>query len=292
MAGTSYDIEFRGEAIVNDAINTLLGRPHQRGSGARGNLLQHAAAGPDHGGRDPAFSGDSAGSRWRPPPPGPPAGPADRRRARNPRRSTASSTPVPRRPCGSRGSPGALGPGAPASYADYLLNTVVPRAEVFWGADPTAVDQSCLDPAFAAAHNAVGSHPQICYDTTYTLLNHITTPFFLRMDINDPLAKQKYVDWQLLGGVPAFWLAQDDLLQNVATGPGGLEPWPVQPGAFGPKCNLHVSILNNRFFTHHTNPAGLPFHDLLVNWRDGLLPASQIQVDFNAGAPYTPSICP
>jgi hypothetical protein len=36
----------------------------------------------------------------------------------------------------------------------------------FWGADDSALDQSCLDPVWAADHNLAGSHPQVCYDTT------------------------------------------------------------------------------------------------------------------------------
>ena len=289
MAGTSYDIEFNGEAIVNDAFNTLLAGP---------TFADPVPAATFYNTPLPSLmtadeiviSGDSAG------------GGGARHHLDRLQDLLAAAIPGPPRIYGviDAGAPPALweswilwgGPGAPGDYADYLQNVVDPRAGVFWGAEPTAVDQSCLDPAFAAVHNLIGSHPEICYDTTFTLMNHITTPFFLRMDINDPLAKQKYVDWGLFGSVPDYWLGQVDLLLGAAAGAGGLEPWPLQPGVFGPKCNRHVSILNNQFFTHHVSPVGLSFHDLLVNWRDGLLPISQIQPDFNAGPFFTPSFCP
>ena len=184
-------------------------------------------------------------------------------------------------------------PSSPASYTDYLMSQVEPRVRDFWGAEDSALDASCLDPAWTAAHNAVGSHPQICLDTTYTLFEHITTPLFLRQDINDTLARERYADWALVPNLPTFWALQ--FSQNAALpGWAALEP-PLQPhGVFGPRCNQHVSVLTNDFYTHTVTPAAgaLSFHDLVVNWMAGAAPTTQIQVDAIAGPMYSASFCP
>jgi hypothetical protein len=186
--------------------------------------------------------------------------------------------------------------GAPTSYQDYLLSVSEPAVRTFWGADDTALDQSCLDAAYSAAHAAIGgSHPQICYDTTYTLFNHITTPFFVREDINDPLQREKYALWQLYPNPPAYWTAQRTLLNTLVGYAGGLEPLTVVPGVFGPNCAQHVTLHSNRFFGEAVRlPGGVmgtTFHDLVDDWMTGL-PAAQVQADGIVGPAYTPSFCP
>jgi hypothetical protein len=187
--------------------------------------------------------------------------------------------------------------GAPSSYQDMLVGWMEPPVRTFWGADDTALDASCLDPGFAAAHAADGgSHPQVCYDTTYTLFNHITTPFFVRQDVNDPLAREVYLDWQLLPGLPAYWQAQRGLLGGLVGFAGRLEPVAMPPGVFGPKCDEHVSTLSNHFFGQAVrlpgNVMGTTFHDLLDNWMAGLAPFTELQTDGDPGPAHTPSFCP
>ncbi len=123
-------------------------------------------------------------------------------------------------------------------------------------------------------------------------INHITTPVFLRQDINDTLLAERYAHWGLYPSAAAFMDGTAQQLGQMAFGPVGLEAPPVAPGVAGPKCNRHVSVLSNAFFNDRVDPGGLSFHDLLVNWRGGGVPSKEIQVDFNAGPPYTPSICP
>ncbi len=189
----------------------------------------------------------------------------------------------------------------PTDYADYLVNLSEPIVRSFWGADDAALDQSCLDPAWAADHNLVGSHPQVCYDTTYTQLNHITTPVFTRMDIDDPLGQQQYTYFGLYPTKDDYWTAMYDQLQLFATygaAAGGLEPPDEAPGIQGPKCHRHVAVQTNDGFFRHTvnNPAivGLSFYDLLVNWLAN--PAGpgtvQIQDDLAGIGSYTWSFCP
>jgi hypothetical protein len=122
----------------------------------------------------------------------------------------------------------------PTSYADYLVNVSEPVVRGFWGADDSALDQSCLDAGWTADHNLTGSHPQVCYDTVYTQLNHITTPVFTRMDIDDPLGQQQYTFYGLYPTKDDYWTALYDQLQLFATyapGAGGLEPRTTRPAS-------------------------------------------------------------
>jgi hypothetical protein len=189
----------------------------------------------------------------------------------------------------------------PTDHRDYLLNVYEPVVRGFWGADDSALDQSCLDPVWAADHKLVGRHPQVCYDTTYTQLNHVTTPMFSRMDIDDPLGEQQFVTYGLYPSQDDYWAAQFDQLQLYATygpGIGGLEP-PYEPhGVQGPRCRRHVAIQTNDGFYRHTvsNPGvvGLSFYDLLVNWLTNSAGPDtvQIQNDLLGPGSYTPSFCP
>ena len=83
-------------------------------------------------------------------------------------------------------------------------------------------------------------------------------------------------------------------------------PWETQeapppldaPGVFGPNCDQHVATTSGQGFFNSTvsGIAGaLSFHDLLLNWLNGLAPGSdtiQIQTDTSANpVVYTPSNC-
>ena len=284
--GTTYDIEFQGEAIVDDAIASLLagvspdpGLPFWQGPMPP---LTHAT--------EILFVGDSAGGGG----------------LRHHIDDLAASLTPQIRPGATINAvvdagftPGLWQPiidwtTAPvADYASYLLGPVT-DGHTFWGTDSSAIDASCQNAANAAAHVAIGgSHPEICYDTTYTLLNHISTPFFVAMDINDTLGRERYDNWGLLTPQPDFWSAQFDQLDIVAAFGTPLVP---NPGVFGPKCNQHVRVVDNKFFSQGVNlpggAVGPSFHDLLVNWLTGAAPSAQIQMDGNPGPFYTPSNCP
>ena len=191
-------------------------------------------------------------------------------------------------------------PYSPGDYPHHLLTTVEGTVRSFWGANDSALDQTCLDPMWAVDH-AVGGHPQVCYDTTYTLMNHITTPVFLRQDINDPLGKQRYVEWALYPTNDDFWSAQFAQLTLFSTFPGGslLEAPLAAPGIQGIHCSIHVAIQkNDGFFAHRVTGPGVParsFHDLLAAWIAGALPGPntiQIQTDNLGAGAYSASFCP
>ncbi len=292
-AGPSYDIEFQGEAIVRDAFRSLVA-----GVGPDPLVAQTFWSDPLPSllsAEEIVLVGESAGGNGL-------RHHADRIRnwllgqmAPETRIVAVVDAGAPVAlydPAITWGNPLAV-PGAPADYTDFLQNWATPRIRTFWGADNSALDASCLDPAWAAAHNAIGSHPDICLDTTYTLFEHITTPLFLRQDLSDPLSLPRYADWALVPDLPTFQALQ--YAQSTAVPSHiGLEAPLAARGVFGPKCDRHVSIQNDTFFTHTTRPAaaGLSFHDLLVNWLLGVGPSSQVQWDFNPGPVYTPSICP
>ncbi len=192
-------------------------------------------------------------------------------------------------------------PGSPSSYADYLTSESEPRVRDFWGAEDSTLDASCLDPTHSAAHLADGGlHPEVCYDTTYTLEKHITTPVFLRQDINDPLAKELYDLWMLFPSSMDYMVAQHDMLLNLGNAP--LEPGfaSFDRGVLGTKCDEHVMIqLSGPFFQWQVDdpayPTPLPFDQLLLNWLAGT-PAGpdtrQIQGDDPTTLLYDPSTCP
>lgn len=193
-------------------------------------------------------------------------------------------------------------PYSPGDYAHHLKTEVEIPVRSFWGVNDSALDQSCLDPAWTADHDLAGGHPRVCYDTTYTLLNHITTPVFLREDINDPLGKERYAEWNLYPATDNYWsdlFAQLTAFAAYSPAGGGLEAPLGAPGLQGPNCSRHVSIqTDDGFYLHRvTGPAvpALSFHGLLRNWVNGAAVGpntQQIQVDNLPAGFYTPSICP
>jgi hypothetical protein len=294
--GASFDIEFRGQDIVNAVIATLLAGPTSPDPGPAAAF--YATPLPSlQAATHVLLGGESAGGGGM--------------RHHLDRLATYLQPPVTGQAVQVRG---VIDAGAtphlglptidwsdsysPGDYADYLKKEVAPTVRTFWGASDQALDQSCLDPAWAAAHALDGGHPQVCYDTTYTLLHHITTPVFLREDINDPLGKQKYADWSLYPSTDGYWSDLFAQLTDFASYPGGAptETPTAAPGVYAPNCGRHVAIqTDNGFYAHTVNGAApLSFHDLLWNWVNGA-PAGpttqQIQVDTLGAGAYSPSNC-
>lgn len=289
----TYEIEFQGEAIVNDAIATLRDGPTYADPIPMG--LFPGLPLPDLDDADEViFTGSSAGG----------AGlrhHIDRLRevlVANNIDSVYVAAVV------DAGLPPVLshpsivwGMGAaPAGYA-ALLTLREPVNRDLWGMDKSALDASCLKPMFMGAHNAVGIHPQICNDATYTLLHHITTPFFVRMDLHDPLPMSRYVNnMQFLPNNFDFARATARQLTGLPT-LTRLEPYLRAPGAFGSNCGLHISLSKTRHFLGDgvRQPGGVKgtsFHDLLFNWLYGGGPSGEVQKDNPLGPPYTSSFCP
>lgn len=298
--GTAYDIRFQGEAIVNAVVSTLINGP-VGADPAVAAAFYNTTVPNLQGAREILLGGESAGG-------GGLRHHVDRLYTLL--QAAVADPEVKIRAVVDAGAPPGLwdpaiswaDPYSPGDYPHNLLINVEPPVRSFWGANDSALDASCLDPAWAAAHNLIGSHPQICYDTTYTLMNHITTPVFLRQDINDPLSNQRYIDWALYATPDAFWSAQFgqlNLFASYTPAAGGLEPPLAAPGVQGIHCNRHVAIqTNDGFYAHNVIGPGVParsFHDLLAAWFAGApsgLNTVQIQTDNLGAGAYTASFCP
>jgi len=286
-AGPSYDIRFQGEAIVNDAFAELAlgGVTGDAGPAA---LFYNTALPALSTAEEVVLAGESAG------------GGGLRHHVDRLRDFILTQAPGARVAAlvDAGATPGLWDPAinwAASPWADYpdYLNTQVASSLAFWGVNSSALDASCQAPAFAAAHNAVGVHPTICGDTTYTLLEHITTPFFLRMDIADPLGDDRYVDYAFYSSGEAYHAALFNQLSALSASAGGLEPFVVAPRVYGPYCGQHVAVLTaNGFFAHHVAPVGDTFHDLFETWLHAGGLGDQIQIDADPTPAYTPSFCP
>lgn len=301
-SGTSFDITFRGAAIVDAVIGTLLAGPIAADPVAVAAF--YGTTVPNlQGAREIVLAGESAGG-------GGLRHHLDRLNFDVLQPAVADPAVVIRGVVDAGALPGLWDPAiswadpySPGDYPDHLKTETEPAVRSFWGADDGALDQSCLDTGlYGAAHDLIGGHPQVCYDTTYTLMNHITTPVFLRQDISDPLGRQRYVDWVLYATPDDFWSAQFNQLTLFSTyslAGGGLEAPLAEPGIQGIHCDQHVAIQTNHgFFVHRVTGPGVParsFHDLLAAWLTGSPPGLdtiQIQTDGLGVGAYSASFCP
>ncbi|MCP5113650.1 MAG: hypothetical protein GY953_22685, partial [bacterium] len=163
-------------------------------------------------------------------------------------------------------TPAAQGIGNTAAQQEHEENGTVLRP-----------DESCVE-----------NHPEnavVCLDNGFLQLNHITTPFFMRMDLMDPNA-HKHVDRERFPTRAALAQALHDqvmALQDIL-GPNGAierEQMTTQPGAFAPLCGAHIALTGDfHFFDPELQSGGaetpLSFHDVLWNWMQGDGPAFQI----------------
>ena len=295
--GTGYDIRFQGEAIVNAVIETLLNGPTMADPFPAARYYRTPLPRLDAA-ELVLIAGESAGA-------GGVRHHLDRLRDEllllSPQMDVRGVLDAGFAPDWSDAGISWANPFSPGDYRDNLLSEVEPAVRSFWGAGDSALDATCLDPLYRPPHDAIGSHPQVCYDNTYTQLNHVTTPVFVRMDINDPLAADRYSQWQAFATADDYWAAQFDQLRLFASfvpGVAGTPPLeaPVAvPGVQGPNCGKHVAIQGNAgFFRDQVvgpGSSGLSFHDLLFNWVSGVGATQEIQFDNPALPGWTASLC-
>lgn len=127
------------------------------------------------------------------------------------------------------------------------------------------VDVSCT---------ALSPNPDQCSSGEQTTLNHITTPFFLRLDLRDDVAN---------GTLEAIGLPYDAIayasretlldLADIQTTAIEAADITVAPGIFGPHCGQHEGVYIDKWFFDNTveDALGVPtnFHDALRAWLDG-----------------------
>lgn len=136
-----------------------------------------------------------------------------------------------------------------------------------------SLDDSCL-----AAHP---SAPYLCADNGYLTLNHLTTPFFQILDIQDPLMVNGFLE-NGFQGTPAE-LAQG--LQKQLTALANLRDTALErnlmslaPGVGGRNCAQHVTYGNDDGFLGKRlraapNAPAYSYYELLWNWLHGLSPS-------------------
>jgi hypothetical protein len=166
------------------------------------------------------------------------------------------------------------------SYAQFVGDRWTLAYQQAWNA---RVDASCL------AENAAANQ-FLCADTTHLLRHHITSPFFVRTDLQDENVISPYQDLfypapPYPGTLAEVRFAADISAHLRALGqfathllpryPGELarvtaDPQWLHPAVFGPRCTNHVGITAGvPFFQQQlVSPLGVPtsFADALFNW--------------------------
>ena len=133
------------------------------------------------------------------------------------------------------------------------------------GAAPV-VDASCL-----AANE---SDPSVCLRNTYVRLNHITTPFFGRMDLADSVLVKGYLGASpgldlptLAGWVRETLLMFGDVMTEAEETPSRL------PGIYAPACQQHVGLTSEDWYDGATveDSSGTPMtlRAALERWLGG-----------------------
>jgi hypothetical protein len=90
----------------------------------------------------------------------------------------------------------------------------------------------------------------LCGNSDHLVQHHITTPFFVRQDIRDPVTGGRYLDY----GAPLTLLAEvwatsmDRIHEAPEEGEEG-DAMTVAPGVYSPNCGQHVGLNDTAWFT-------------------------------------------
>ena len=123
-------------------------------------------------------------------------------------------------------------------------------------------DDSCL-----AFHAPTGDQWR-CADKSYLMLNHLSTPFFHRMDLQDENGIDSWITY-------GFGTAEDyanAIRQQLLDLSAGIYGQAVTPQVFGPICGNHVGIeANPPFFNQEIgSPNGPNYVNTLWAWTSGI----------------------
>jgi hypothetical protein len=171
------------------------------------------------------------------------------------------------------------GPEKLCSYK-ALMQAEWPYLQETWG---KRGDQSCETWHQANSPTTIWQ----CNDARYVIHNHITTPYFVRADLQDNTVMGSFQDAGLITR-EVYGQQVHDLLVNLpnldsfaAEGSAHGGPAPLRPpGVFGPECGDHVGLTSNEAFGLVTiNVDGRPyrFHDILWNWVIGQQPQQALE---------------
>lgn len=162
---------------------------------------------------------------------------------------------------------------SPESY-DAWLTQQWETMQSFWQATQATLDQSCLQ-------HAQRQDRKWCSDAVYVLKHHITTPFFVSQDLNDPVLWKWLDAWQLVPDT--LTLAHIVREQLYDLGVAGAEPRSFAPGVFAPHCGIHELLSNRHFFDVAVGTETL--YSTLDHWLNQQDPVVVIQADAEAGSP-------
>lgn len=140
-----------------------------------------------------------------------------------------------------------------------------------------------------------GTDAYLCGLSTHVMLHHLTTPFFVRQDLRDPVS---YTTMQPTGATLAQYAAWTHTslgrVANVRMNSEEGADITLAPGAMSSNCGQHIVAMNNPWFgvaasgnaTVET-PDGAPrtLHDALTAWVGGT-PIQALDTD-----PSTTSVC-
>lgn len=261
-----YDVHFKGALIVDAVIDTL--RNATSGGGKRRAVSHAESAWPDLDNAEAVlFAGSSAGGAGA-------RANADRvnakLRATNPGVDfrvvieAAYGTAFENNDF-TRSTYCANDPARGCTWEAYTRSKTDSIDRGLWG---TRDEESC---AQWHAANEPGTEWQ-CGDGEHVLLNHVTTPFFVRQDMQDPNVGEGFVGPGF--GSPAdFARRVEDELRHM---PVPEEPRGATPGVFAPQCMTHEAFTDDTD-VFQMKMGGLSYHDTVWNWWTGAQPQVAIR---------------
>lgn len=126
----------------------------------------------------------------------------------------------------------------------------------------------------------------MCADPQHVVNNHLTTPLFIRQDLQDETWGKAYADAGLTTPDQFGQLVHDQLMNVVNLDKFAEEgsvrsrgPQLRTPGVFGPQCRQHYGLTDGTaFFSVTVTDSGkkYSYHDLLWNWVHGVQPQQVI----------------
>ena len=116
--------------------------------------------------------------------------------------------------------------------------------------------------------------PWRCAETREVLLNHMTTPFFQRMDLRDPSGSGGLIS---LGATLPEWstATRDGLISLSNIKDTAVEKASITraPGIYAPSCGQHIALMNDDWFAGSTladsSGVELTFRAALLSWLEG-----------------------
>jgi hypothetical protein len=127
-------------------------------------------------------------------------------------------------------------------------------------------DSSCLD------WHAGTDMELLCYQQDWLMLHHITTPFFVRQDLQDEVGIQSILGVDSVDLQPAVAALLADMETLPDTALEGAE-MSRAPGVFGPNCENHVGLENldqwQKTLVEGPDGSTLSFQGAVLAWHQG-----------------------